>query len=55
MKNSRVILPCCFCQECVIFFFFSSFFPSPAPSLPPLAVILIICPSELAFLSLSRF
>lgn len=41
MKNSCVIVPCCFCQECVIFFLLSS-------SLPQFAVILI-CPSKLAF------
>lgn len=28
MKNSCVILPCCFCQECLILFFLSSLSPS---------------------------
>lgn len=41
MKNSRVILPCCFCQERLIFPFLLC--------LLPLFVILIICPSKLAF------
>lgn len=54
MKNSCVILPCCFCQECVIFYLSFPLSLRLPPSLPQLAVILI-CPSKLTFFSSSPF
>lgn len=50
MKNSCVILPCCFCQERVIFYLSFPLSLLLPPSLPQLAVILI-CPSKLTSFS----
>lgn len=54
MKNSCVILPCCFCQERVIFYLSFPLSLLLPPSLPQLAVILI-CPSKLTSFSSSPF
>lgn len=51
MKNSCVILPCCLCQERLISLSLSLSLLVLSPTLPPLPVILIICPSKLCYLS----